>query len=791
MARVQLGVIDGGKFRTSARQASPTAEEQVALDSARQKQTTESLRQAALIGSLVKVGADLFGPAIAGGISRIGDSMKGTVEEQRAAAVRLAGAKAMQAEDEAGRAKILGELAKLPAHMQQAPMLGEDYDAEGSVEPRATIPVQSPAGSLDPYPRRPMVEKITPRAVYQPPTQLQGREPVGPEGQPRYVRAGEVTGAVVPGTADQYAAMTPEEAASEYQRMQSAYSLLGEKVNNIADLARKSDNLDLKAQAAARIREMQAEQNQMIIEMGKLPVGEKPASVIPPGPPAQAAPPQPPAPTVGLPAPATPTEAESLAASTAAEAAAYTAPMLAAAEQEELQDMLLSLNASATAGRPNPEAVAAVRAEMQRRQASPSDGVGSYGDYKRGDDGSKQEDVEQPLDKEPTAAKPEAKKLRSFREMLADPDVDISGDLAKEVEKAGVTAESAEKKRVATGILSYAEAAVLAATQPDRIGEALAGLRASGYSGVRAKSLTELISGSHTSDAEIAIAKLAAGKVLSPERKAQLAAATAAANALKDARVNEDARKTAEAPDRYLERKNRAAKLGYEGNRAKHEANTSFEESLHAAKKQEALANKAVDDAKEAGSKATTAAEKAKWAKELVAAELARIKAQRAASDAAAALSWARGKTERELRPGRKKKLDAEATQAEKDAAKKEDALKDDKTLAAEASQLAVTARSQLSAVVQLQRDRGKVYTEDQRNALDASIAEAKATLAATTTRLKQIRDAQETRRTEKQPGPEKPEPGDGDGAGGGTPTPKKPVPPSGGVPAFPTRKKP
>lgn len=757
MARIRLGVIDGGKFRTSARPSGPSAEEEVALDSARQKQTTEGLRQATLIAGLVKTGADLFGPAIAGGISRIGDSMNGTVEEQRAAAVRLAGAKAMQEKEDAGMNRILGELDKLPAYMQKAPTLGEDYDAEAGVEPRPTIPVQSPAGSLDPYPRRPMVETITPRPVYQPPEQLQGREPVGPEGQPRYVRAGEVTGAVVPGSADQYAAMTPDEASAEYQRMQSAYSLLGEKVNNIADLARKSENLDLKAQAAARIREMQAEQNQMVIEMGRLPVGEKPASVIPPGPPAQSAPPQPPAPTVGLPAPVT--------AAATVEEPVYSDSRLATAKTSELQDILRSLGADERAGRPDPIATAAVRSEIQRRTTATSDGVGSYGDYKRGDAIPRPEDLEQRLDEEPVAGAGD-KKLPSFREMLADPNIDISGDLRKEVEKAGVTAESAEAKRVATGILSYAEAAVLAATQPDRIGEALAGLRASGYSGVRARSLTELIGGSHKADAEIAIAKLAAGKVLSPERKAQLAASTAAATALANARDKEDLRKDKEAPDRYTTGFNKMQKSGYDANKAKSDADTSFEEALNAAKKQEALANKAVEDAKESESKATTAAEKALRAKELVQAELDKSDALRASAAASAALARQRAKSDRELLPGRKRKLGAEATQAERDADKEADKLKDDKTLAAEASQIAIDIRAQRAGLTSLiQASAAKGVSRRKSAEMLPAIQEARDNLQAASNRLSDIRGAQKERRDKLEPsvepvGPVKPVPG-------------------------------
>ena len=93
MARVRLGVVDGGVFRTSANAVS-TPEGQLAVDAARQRMQTETLQQIYTGGKILETGANLFGPAVAGLISRLGET---SVEDQRAAQTRLAAAKALRA----------------------------------------------------------------------------------------------------------------------------------------------------------------------------------------------------------------------------------------------------------------------------------------------------------------------------------------------------------------------------------------------------------------------------------------------------------------------------------------------------------------------------------------------------------------------------------------------------------------------------------------------------------------------------------------------------------------------
>jgi hypothetical protein len=133
--------------------------------------------------------------------------------------------------------------------------------------------------------------------------------------------------------------------------------------------------------------------------------------------------------------------------------------------------------------------------------------------------------------------------------------------LQEAIDKAGIAAEdagrlayAAEKKRALTNRLSYAEAALLVANDPTKAKDAIAALRASGHSGVRARSLTELISGTHLIDAENSLVKVAISRMpkeVDATRVAQIEAATYAQLALARARENEDLRKTAEEKDRF------------------------------------------------------------------------------------------------------------------------------------------------------------------------------------------------------------------------------------------------
>ncbi len=81
MPRIKTGVIRGGQFRALPPSQFRTAEEESALRLSKSRETTEKLRQAAMVTKLTKAGIDLFGPAIAGGISRLAET---DIETQRA-----------------------------------------------------------------------------------------------------------------------------------------------------------------------------------------------------------------------------------------------------------------------------------------------------------------------------------------------------------------------------------------------------------------------------------------------------------------------------------------------------------------------------------------------------------------------------------------------------------------------------------------------------------------------------------------------------------------------------------
>jgi hypothetical protein len=122
MARVRLGVVDGGTFRTSA-PSNSTPEGQLAVDAARSRLATEKLQQIYTGGKILATGAELFGPAVAGLISRIGDT---SAEDQRANDVRLRAARAMRAKQ-----KAEGEVADFQADRINA-LIPEDAAAKGA-----------------------------------------------------------------------------------------------------------------------------------------------------------------------------------------------------------------------------------------------------------------------------------------------------------------------------------------------------------------------------------------------------------------------------------------------------------------------------------------------------------------------------------------------------------------------------------------------------------------------------------------------------------------------------------
>ena len=329
-----------------------------------------------------------------------------------------------------------------------------------------------------------------------------------------------------------------------------------------------------------------------------------------------------------------------------------------------------------------------------------------------------------------TGAAPRAPEPTAAPQAAVTQALDKGMGVAEAIEAAALTAEDlsqaasdAELTRKRTGLLSFPEAAMLVAQHPERTQEALAALRASGYAGVRARSLTELISGSHLVDAENALVKVGISRLpkeVDPARAAQIAAQIEATKALTAARVNEDSRKTKEEADRFRKAKAAADKADSDAKSASEKALQAAAVELSKSKKAKEdadraveLRKKSVDDARAAKAKANTEEEKALKAKELAASEVKLSDARINAANAAAGLSRARKNTEDLLRQDRKKLVVAQTGAAERsgtDTGKEAGraAARSDATVAAEASQRATAANSLRKELTDVIAARGK-----------------------------------------------------------------------------------
>ena len=795
MARIKVGVIRGGQFRALPPSQFRTAEEEANLELVREKQKSEKLRQVKMGVQLADAATNLFGGAIAGGISRLSET---SIEDQRKAAVAKATAEAQAKADanvqgQQDAATLAGETKDFQQMQGFVGAARNDLEAERQAQAVASLDREAamvrPADHSAMRPKSPLVRT----------GERLGAETSVPEAAP-IVRGAEPM--VRGGTSGEVVSQPTvlRDPAAINQEIQA----LQKKAGDIAQLARNSSDTGLKKLAAERLKEIgtqvaglrqeaQSSQrttapepqaqpvasdmtplmqralsgqasaqelgqalgviqerlrvSQDIQEVGRLDalstkirqaMDQQSQATAPPGP-AQAATPQGGDPFKYPGGPTTAdltTEVSRLQAKVDSATADDVELLRLDALTQELHRRQASVGQVSptapvspfTAASQDPQKVlAGMSAEAIKTPTAPN----SATDYSQASLTSSDslERLRANMDKSPH----HTLSAMAYEDAVAKGKIDVAAAAAK-------ATKDAEEN-----ILDWAGAAAMIRNDPSKAKQALAALKRSGYVGVRPKSLTELISGNHITRAQKELIKLMPraphASTLSLRKQQE-----AAAKALTDKRVDDLRRDKELHPFKKGRASSDADKAQADAGAAKSTQTIKAEKAKHAAateknKADKALddANKAFEDAKTAASKATTEAEKARMAPRIVAAKIAKDKAQARASKASANLANTRAATDRALRQARKNKLIAETDRAKRDPASMND--KPTTALKSEASQLATAINAKAGRITQLRSAQGKILISSAREKIQVAIDKMEGELADDRTYLTEIRD--------------------------------------------------
>ena len=512
MPRIRVGTIQGGVFRAVAPARARTAEATEKLELSRTRRQTERLRQAMLAAGLIKTGAQLFGPAVGAGISRLTEP---SLEEKR------------QREVDEARSRAAEEAAD---RITQVPLTPEQKARADQMILERQLPAerQGAEAMVARRPRVPMETELPAQARTEP---LPARAPSPGEAAPATTFRGQVTGEQLPGMQVPFAPTTPSdrrapatgvrdprqgvditqagvplipESSAELQarinRMQFEITQKEKAVRALARLARQSDDRELKVQVAQRIKDLQLEISNTRQDMARAAAGRLrfEGDVLPvPGPGTPQAPQAAPPLSDGRPISA---DEQSIM------GANSDFPMVSDAELQRMatnpsfsSQFRLAANgalARRQAGQPAQVAPAAPAARQPL--------VGPL-DIQPGQFGAQA--LDRPLGvtprPEPEGAVPGVPDVPTRAAapvgQAVQPDLGRQiADARQDVELAGMAAGA----RAEQEFMNFNEAAALAKSDPSRMHEALAALRRGGYVGVRASSLTDLISGDHLRRAE-------------------------------------------------------------------------------------------------------------------------------------------------------------------------------------------------------------------------------------------------------------------------------------------------